>query len=206
MKFKFQNLISLFSISIFLFFVVFSQSSFSADDLNPLAAGTIPEFICLVVSFLSTRLMPPLAVLLALWAGFLYLTAAENADRIKQAHNTLLMLAIGIAILILAPALVALVMDVASVQTSGTTVSFCGAKAATSTVIEVIVNLVNWFAWFFSATSVGMGLYAAFLYLTSAGDPEKAKKATGVFVFTIIGVAVAILAFSIISIVEIFVG
>lgn len=183
-----------------------TAGSGGGDELNPLAANTIPEFICLAVSFLSTILMPPLAVLLALWAGFLYLTAAENAERIKQAHNTLIMLAIGIAILILAPALVALVMDVAKVDTASRAINFCGSKAATSTVIEVIVNLINWFAWFFSAASVGMGLYAAFLYLTSAGDPEKAKKATGVFVFTIIGVAVAILSFSIISIVEIFVG
>lgn len=204
MKFKFQNFISLFSISIFLFFVVFSQSVFAADDLNPLGAGTIPEFICLVVSFLSTILMPPLAVLLALWAGFLYMTAAGSAERIKKAHNTLIMLTIGIAILILAPALVALVMEVAGAPT--TTVSLCSVQAATSTVIGVLLNLINWFAWFFSVASVAMGLYAAFLYFTSGGDPAKAKQATGVFVFTIIGVAVAILSFSIISIVRIFVG
>lgn len=193
----------IFLLLIFLFFVVFAQGVF-AQELNPLGADTIPEFICLVVSFISTRLMPPIAVLLALWAGFLYLTAAGSAERIKKAHTTLIMLVIGIAILILAPALVALVMEVAGAST--TTISFCGAPAATSTVVAVLLNLIKWFAWLFSVASVAMGLYAAFLYFTSGGDPAKAKQATGVFVFTIIGVAVAILSFSIISIVRIFVG
>ena len=37
-------------------------------------------------------------------------------------------------------------------------------------------------------------IYAAFLYLTAAGDPEKVKKANATILYAAIGIAIAILA------------
>jgi cytochrome bd-type quinol oxidase subunit 2 len=64
----------------------------------------------------------------------------------------------------------------------------------------IFADLVNWFAWFVAVVSVVMGLYSGFLFITSAGDEAKLKKARDVFVYTIIGIVVAIISFSIVLI------
>ncbi|MEK7452638.1 MAG: hypothetical protein AAB614_00200 [Patescibacteria group bacterium] len=197
-------------VALFLFVPLFFAF---AAIVNPLGTvDTIPEIICLGVSFLSTKLMPPLAVLFIFWAGFLYLTAAGNSENIKKANNTLVAVVIGIAVLLLAPALVALTVQISGGPSSGAPVgattavtSICKVVTSTSNITNALVNLINWFAWFVSLTSVAMGLYAGFLFMTSGGDPKKREEATKTFVFTLIGVAVAILAFSIISIAEVFI-
>lgn len=177
---------------------------------SPIAAGTLTEIICIGMNFLSTVLMPPIAVLLILWAGFLYLTAAGRPENIAKAHATIVAVSIGIVVLLLAPALVALTVQIAgSPSTSGgvTAVSsICSVQSAASNFSIALVNLINWIAWFIAAVSVAVGMYSGFLFMVSRGDPERRKKATTVMVFTVIGVAVSILAFSIIAIVEMFIG
>ena len=169
---------------------------------NPIEAGakTIPEVLCLGVNFLTSVLMPPIAVLFIFWAGFLYMTAAGRPDNIKKAHTTIVTVSIAIVVLLLAPSLVALTVEVAGGSISAASV--CSVKSASANITQTIMNIIDWFAWFIAAASVAMGLYSGFLYMTSRGDPEQVKKASKAFVFTIIGVAVTILAFSIISIVE----
>jgi len=185
------------------FGVVFASST---TLTSPIPIKTIPDFICWIVSFITSTLMPPIAVILVLWAGFLYMTAGGAPDNIRKAQHTLLAVVIGMVILLLAPALIALTIDVlGGINTSsGQTLQVCSVQNAISTYQTVFANIINWFAWFASAVSVAMGLYAGFLYLTSRGSPEQVKKATKAFVFTIIGIAVSILSFSIINIVEIF--
>ena len=51
-----------------------------------------------------------------------------------------------------------------------------------------------------------MGLYAGALYLTARGDSAQVLKATKVFSFTIIGIAVAVVSFSIIVLTKTFFG
>lgn len=63
-----------------------------------------------------------------------------------------------------------------------------------------ITDLVNWFSWGVALVSVVMGLYAGFLFITARGEPAQLKTARGTLLWAIIGVAVAVLAFSIITI------
>lgn len=42
--------------------------------------------------------------------------------------------------------------------------------------------------------SIAMGLYAGFLYVTSSGDPEKAKKSNRILLYASIAIALAIIA------------
>ncbi len=66
----------------------------------------------------------------------------------------------------------------------------------------VFADLVNWFAWFVALASVVMGLYSGFLFITSSGDETKLKKARDTIIYTIIGIIVAIISFSIVAISE----
>jgi len=65
---------------------------------------------------------------------------------------------------------------------------------------QLFAGLVNWFAWFIALVSVVMGLYAAFLFITGGGDEAKLKKAKDVFIYTIIGIIVAMISFGIVTI------
>ena len=70
--------------------------------------------------------------------------------------------------------------------------------------IGSIARVVNWFSWFIAVVAVAMGLYAAFLYITARGDAKQVSDAHKTLVYSIMGIAVAILAFSIVTITKTF--
>ena len=70
--------------------------------------------------------------------------------------------------------------------------------------IGSIARVVNWFSWFIAVVAVAMGLYAAFLYITARGDAKQVADAHKTLVYAIMGIAVAILAFSIVTITKTF--
>ena len=72
--------------------------------------------------------------------------------------------------------------------------------------ISSITRVVNWFSWFIAVVAVAMGLYAAFLYLTARGDSKQVADAHKTLVYAMIGIVVAILAFSIVIITRTFIG
>jgi|GEM_PF-1432709 len=195
-----------------IFLPVFFSGVASGADVkleSPVVAKTIPELICLATNFLAEVLMPPLAVILILWAGLLYLTASGKPDVVSKANTVLISTVFGIAILILAPALIALAVNVVGTPVNapvGVNISdVCSVNASSAAITNSLINLINWFSWFIAAASVAMGMYSGFLFMTSRGDPQRSKKATTAIVFTIIGAAISILAFSIISIIEVFI-
>lgn len=68
------------------------------------------------------------------------------------------------------------------------------------TITGKITDLVNWFSWGIALVSVVMGLYAGFLFITARGEAAQLKTARATLLWAVIGVAVAVLAFSIIVI------
>jgi len=198
------------SFFLLLFFVfsgafVFADVTAKAHIDSAIEASNLGEVLCLGTNFLSEKLMPPIAVLLVLWAGLLYMTAAGRPENVSKARNALTSTIIGIVILLIAPALVALAVSLTGGSLSDGGSDICSKAAATTSITTVLVNLVNWFAWFISVVSVISGLYAGFLYLTSGGNADRSRKATSALMFTLVGVAISILAFSIISIAELFI-
>lgn len=69
--------------------------------------------------------------------------------------------------------------------------------------IGTIVNAVLNFVWIlFVALAILSILFAGVLFLTSQGDPEKVKTARTAVLWGIVGIVVAIIAFSIVLIVR----
>ena len=60
-----------------------------------------------------------------------------------------------------------------------------------------INGIAAWFAGIIFAISVLIILYAAFLFVTAAGNEEKVTKAKSTIVYGLIGIAVAMLAFGV---------
>jgi hypothetical protein len=74
-----------------------------------------------------------------------------------------------------------------------------------STIVDFIINLINWFSWFLAVFAVILGVYSGFLYMTSEGDSEKVRKSTKIFIFTIIGIIVSVFSFGMVSLLESFI-
>ncbi|MEK9170527.1 MAG: hypothetical protein AAB674_02670 [Patescibacteria group bacterium] len=58
----------------------------------------------------------------------------------------------------------------------------------------VIVRIVNWVMGIFFVAAVLFIFWAAYLYLTAAGDTEKVSKAHNQLIYSIVAIAVALLA------------
>lgn len=69
---------------------------------------------------------------------------------------------------------------------------------------SIIINLVNWFAWFITVAAVVMGLYSGFLFVTARGETAQLSTARKTLLYAIIGIAVAVFSFSIITITKVF--
>ncbi|TSC96486.1 MAG: Uncharacterized protein Athens071426_97 [Parcubacteria group bacterium Athens0714_26] len=61
-------------------------------------------------------------------------------------------------------------------------------------VSAIIGNIINWLMGLFFVVAVLFLFYAAFLYLTAAGDEEKVKKAKNQLIYAIIAIAIALLS------------
>ena len=169
---------------------------------SPIGTDNFADLICSITGFISDTILPPLAVLMTLVVGFLFLTSGGAPQRAGLAQKALLFTVAGVALLVLAPGIVVLIGDLfgdsafkASLQASPGCQSI-----TTGTIVEALLKTVNWFSWFVAITSVAMGLYSGFLYITARDNPQQVQQAAKVLSYVIIGVGVAILAFSIVAI------
>lgn len=171
-------------------------------EFTSYGSATFADFVCRTTNLISQTLLPPIAVLMALVVGFLFLTSRGEPQKISRATTMLFATLAGVFLLLIAPGIVALVNDLFG---SALESPACGTDINTNTIITALLNLVNWFAWFTAVVAVAMGLYSGFLYITARGNPQQARQAALVLSYTIIGIAVAVVAFSIITIVQQFI-
>ena len=75
-----------------------------------------------------------------------------------------------------------------------------GTKVEVSKFVEILLTLVNWFSWFVGLVAVVMGLYSGFLFITARDNANQLTTARQTMMYAIIGIGVAIIAFSLVSI------
>src|SRR3989344_1106012 len=73
-------------------------------------------------------------------------------------------------------------------------------------IIDILDRLLNWMFTILMTVAVTFILYAAFVYLTAGGDPEKVKTASNQLIYAAVAIAVALVAKGIRFIVEQLVG
>ncbi|MFH0740146.1 MAG: hypothetical protein V1819_03515, partial [bacterium] len=59
---------------------------------------------------------------------------------------------------------------------------------------NVIYNVTNWIFFILTILVVLMIIYGGFVYITSAGDPAGATKGKAILTYAIIGLAIALIA------------
>jgi uncharacterized membrane protein len=70
----------------------------------------------------------------------------------------------------------------------------------------IICVIINWIFWLLIVLTIVFVLYAAFLYLTAAGEPEKVKSASHTLLYAAVAVVVALIAKGLPLIVSSFIG
>lgn len=70
--------------------------------VNPLGEGATFDTIIRNITKFANSLLAPLSALMVLIAGFLYLTAGGNQEKVKLAHRTIIWALVGIGLVILA--------------------------------------------------------------------------------------------------------
>ena len=116
--FSIKKKIIFFALTLGLAFCVFAASPglmLAAEGTslpNFLGKGaTFPTLLERIVDFLLT-LAGPLAVIMILWAAFLYITSSGNTGRIEQAHKVILWTVVGVGVLILSKGLISLIVNI----------------------------------------------------------------------------------------------
>jgi len=66
-------------------------------------------------------------------------------------------------------------------------------------IVSAALTLVNWFSWFIGLAAVVMGLYSGFLFITARDNANQITTARNTMMYAIIGIGVAIIAFSLVS-------
>ncbi len=78
---------------------------------DPINAGSVQEIANRIINFLFI-LAGPVAVIMIVYAGYLFLTATDNEEQVKKARKTILYVVIGIAVLVLSKAVIYVALDV----------------------------------------------------------------------------------------------
>lgn len=75
---------------------------------SPIGETSIAAILDNVINFLLI-IAAPIAIIMTIWAGFLFMTGGGNQEKVKQARQTLFYVVIGVAVLILSKGVVSLI-------------------------------------------------------------------------------------------------
>ena len=86
--------------------------------VNPIKFATFPAVAIAIADFIFSLALP-VAIIMILYGGFLYMTAGGSEDKIKKAHQALLWALIGLAIVLAGKGLVRVICSALKVTTCG---------------------------------------------------------------------------------------
>ncbi len=81
-----------------------------------------------------------------------------------------------------------------------------GQESAVERFSGILKRLTNFATWLLLALTVTFVIYAAYLYLTSQGDPEKVRQASKVILYAAISIGVALMAYVFVNIITVIIG
>ena len=76
--------------------------------VNPIRFSTFPEVFTAIVTFLQI-FGTPVAIIMFLYGGFLYLTSGGSQEKVKTAHRTMTWSAVGLGVIIIGTAFVKII-------------------------------------------------------------------------------------------------
>lgn len=102
-SFAYKSFIILLLIS---FFLPWTASGAVIEIRNPLKAENFLELLDAIIDFIAYYLAPPIAVIMIIVAGFHFVTAIGDPEKINTAKRIILWVLIGLLVILSAEALI----------------------------------------------------------------------------------------------------
>jgi hypothetical protein len=152
---------------------------------NPVAFDTVEGFLTAVLGALRT-IIATLAVLAIVIGGVLYIVSAGNEGMMKTAKAAITAAMIGLALALAGPSLLKEIYSV--MQVNITNPDVLGALTLSQIALKVLAFLLS----VIGVLTIVMMVIGGILYLTSAGDEDRANTGKKIVTYSIIGLAVAL--------------
>ncbi len=176
------------------------------DLQNPLGSQnqSLVDLLQKLIQGLIT-LAVPLAAGMVVWAGMLYIFGAAKPALVQSATHALTYAVIGFTVLLLSSGVVSIIQDALGVTNQPSCPS--GATLCTlNDVVKALTNITGWLFAFALIAGVIMIIMAGLAYVFAKGNAEQASKAGRMIIYAVIGIVVAGLAWSILTVVSNFFG
>jgi len=162
---------------------------------NFMGVKSVSDLILKVVKFLIT-LAIPFAVMMLIWAGFLFATAQGSEDKINKAKRNLIWTIVGIAVILASEAIVDYVTEILGGSGSGQASDLL--EKIKDTLNEIIVLLfvlvTVYFAW------------GVIKYVRAGGDEKALTEGKRHMIWGIIGMAIMAGAWGIVEMIQLYFG
>lgn len=174
------------------------------------AAGcnnTLPELSNVVTSILNgiIAVVGFVAVGFIVYAGIQYITSSGDSAKTTKARNTIFYSLIGLAVCALSFISVNFVL-INIIQGAGAGTGTGGGNGGVNLVGDgngkltpVIVSIINGIIAVLGFVAVGFTVYGGVTYMSSGGDSAKVQKGRNIIIYSLIGLAICVLAFSIVN-------
>lgn len=178
----------------FLPFLSREESIVGAIEIpSPTEHEDLADLVKAIVDFLTTLalLVAPIIIVVA---GYYFVTAVGEPEKITTAKKIIVYTAIGLLIILSAKAISELVVAVTT-----------GGEQPTEWK-DTLNRIIDWLYYILLFLAAVMIVIAGYFFVTSSGDPEMVKKAKNLVIYAIIGIVVAFVARGIVTIVTKMVG
>lgn len=146
---------------------------------------TAPDFFMLIIRILQ-GLAGSVATVYIVIAGYYYIVARGDDGTIKKAKDSITFSVVGLMV-------VALAQTIGAVFDPAQGIDIGGANLLIISITNVLLSLIG-------SVSVVYLVYAGYMYMTARGDSGQVSKATKAIWSSIIGIIVAMFAYTIVNI------
>lgn len=168
-------------------------------DSTPQPEEALKKNIWVIAANVATDISVIAAYLVlgyVIYGGYLYTFSAGDPGKVANGKKTLAQAFIGLAIVMSAY----IIMSALRIALLGDNLFNCDPLRGTNCVTDpntVVTGAINWFISIAGIASVIFLVYGGIQYSTSAGDPGKVQKAKQMILYSLIGLAIVALSFSI---------
>jgi hypothetical protein len=161
---------------------------------NFIKSSNVVQLANNVANYIFT-LAIPLGVIMIIWAGVLFMTAAGNEQKITTARRALTWSIVGIVVAFIGKGWTTIVNNIIG-----------GQITTTQGVLEALNRAANYIFSFAVALGVIMIIWAGVLFMSSGGSEQKVTLARRALTWGLVGAAIAIASKGIVMGVKAFLG
>lgn len=171
------------------------ERSGSAELPNFLGVNSVAELVDKVVQFILRYLVPSFAMIMIVIAGFRFVTAQGNEEKLTQAKKNFTYTVIGVAVIYGASIMVGYIRELLG-----------GGGSSVNTAVSQIYATINLIIGIMFALVTVFFFWGIIQYVGAGGEDEKIKTGRRHMIWGIIGMAIMSSAWGIVRIISEYIG